>query len=390
MAASTKGPVAVAVSGGSDSLALMLMAHQWATSKHRDLIILTVDHGLRTEAHEEAMEVVDRARCLGHRSSLLKWSPAKSSSQEAARLARHRLICEASREEGAGLILLGHTRTDFEETLLIRLGRPSTLAGAAGPQPVSVAPVWPDGRGVLLARPLLGFRRQELRDWLQDRGEQWVDDPSNQSDAYERVRVRKLIAHLGGAALSGIADDALRLRALEDRLLAEALQSLVSVDPSGLISLDGLPESGRVRLRFLALLLQVAAGAARPVSPGSIATLADDIALDMPDGRRTLGGAWVQKQAGRVLIGRDPGETDLQWRDGIWDGRYARNAFQRRSENIPFLVRHAVPPGDDWHEIISARLDVWRSALETSAGLSASLVLNDAVEPALPDTARDA
>ena len=365
MAAGAKGPVAVAVSGGSDSLALMLLAHQWATYKHRDLIILTVDHGLRTEAHDEAMEVVDRARCLGHRSSLLKWSPAKSSSQEAARLARHRLICEASREEGAGLILLGHTRTDFEETLLIRLGRPSTLAGAAGPQPVSVAPVWPVGRGVLLARPLLGFRRQELRDWLQDRGEQWVDDPSNQSDVYERVRVRKLIAHLGGAALSSIADDALRLRALEDRLLAKALQSHVSVHPSGLISLDGLPESGRVRSRFLALLLQVAAGTARSVAPGSIASLAED-------------------------IGRDPGETDLQWRDGIWDGRYARNAFQRRSENIPFLVRHAVPPGDDWHEIISARLDLWRSALETSAGLSASLVLNDAVEPALPDTAHDA
>lgn len=373
MAAGTNGPVAIAVSGGSDSLALMGFARVWSQHRGRHVIVLTVDHGLRPEAREEAGWVTGKAASLGLAARGLTWTPEKRS-QGAARRARHSLLAAAAREAGASLLLLGHTRTDVEETLLMRLARPSTLAGAVGPQPVSVSPVWPEGRGILIGRPMIALRRAQLMAMLAARGEAWVQDPSNESDAYERVRVRRLAEQLDAARLSRITDDAMRLRAVEDIQLADMLSSCVRVDASGLMELNAgeLTSGSRLRTRLLSLLLQTAAGGDSPVPPQPLLALASDLAGGGPQSRLTLGGAWLQRRGDTLMIGRDPGEVRSGWRDGVWDGRYQRTDRPGDMAERPFLVRHAMPE-EPCRQILSDRLALWETALRLGARLGVDL-----------------
>ena len=377
--AGSQGPVCVAVSGGSDSLSLLNLAEAWSEKRGRDLLVLTIDHGLRPEAAKEARWVADLARDRGIAAEILTWSPDKRS-QNAARRARHILLAEASRRAGAGAVLLGHTLTDVVETLLMRLSRPVRLAGAVGPQPVSVSPVWPEGRGIMLARPLLSSRREELVADLEASGQDWISDPSNEADYYERVRVRRLLAALDGAQLERIGFDAVRLRAVEDLQLSQLLTGAVRTDPSGLIEV----ELGRVQAapsvwaRFLGVLLQAASGSSHGAPAPSLSALAETVDFGGPESRVTLGGAWVQRRGDHLLIGRDPGEARRAWSDGIWDGRYQRPKTDERAEaseatKLPFLVRDSAPV-EAAEEIISDRLAQWSQALRLSAQFGAAMV----------------
>ena len=134
----------LAVSGGPDSTALMVLAARWraARASGPELIAITVDHGLRPEAQAEAAAVADLARSLGLTHRTLHWTgnKPKSGLQQAARAARYGLLAEAARAAGAGAVLTAHTLDDQAETVLIRLMRGSGLAGLAGMQMCSVIP----------------------------------------------------------------------------------------------------------------------------------------------------------------------------------------------------------------------------------------------------------
>ena len=379
VAAGSRGPVCVAVSGGSDSLSLLNLAEAWADKSGRELLVLTVDHGLRPEAAAEACWVADLARDRGIAAEILTWSPEKRS-QNAARKARHILLAEAARKAGAGVVLLGHTLTDVMETLLMRLSRPARLAGAVGPQPVSVSPVWPEGRGIILARPLLSSRRKDLVGDLEASGQDWISDPSNDADYYERVRVRRLAKALDGARLERVCFDAMRLRAVEDLQLSQLLTGAVRTEPSGLIKVElGRAEAApAVWTRFLDMLLQAASGSSHGAPAQSLSALVETIDSGGPESRVTLGGAWVQRRGDHLLIGRDPGEARKAWSDGVWDGRYQRPVMGGRAEALeakalPFLVRDSAPD-EAAEEIISNRLSQWSLALRLSAQLSAAML----------------
>ncbi len=386
-----QGPVCLAVSGGSDSISLLDLASGWSRQSGRNLLVLTVDHGLRPEAAGETEWVAETARALGHEAQILRWTPDKRS-QSAARTARHTLLAEAARQAGAGVILLGHTQSDVIETLLMRLARPARLAGAVGPQPVSVSPVWPAGRDMLIGRPLIGWPRHLLRERLVQAGKSWVDDPSNISEAYERVRVRRLMERLDACRLGSVTADAMRLRALEDWRLAGLLRERVRVDEAGLIEadLEGAPLSSPVFSRFLDTLIQTASGRSRTVPASSIEALGLEIGMGGPAGRITLGGAWLQRRGETLLAGRDPGELKPGWVDGVWDGRYVRGGTVSSPEAAPFLVRHALPD-TPFREIVSARIALWSEALLRGARLAMEIAdLGDAGGRALPDAASEA
>lgn len=379
VAAGSQGTVCVAVSGGSDSLSLLDLAGAWAEQSGRDLLVLTIDHGLRPEAAEEAHWVADLARDRGINAKILTWSPDKHG-QNAARKARHILLAEAARKAGSGCVLLGHTLTDVMETLLMRLSRPVRLAGAVGPQPVSVSPVWPEGRGIMLARPLLISRREDLVADLKASGQGWISDPSNDADYYERVRVRRLLAVLDGAQLERIGFDAMRFRAIEDLQLSQLLTGAVRIDPSGLIEVElrRVEAAPAVCARFLDVLLQAASGSSHGAPAQSLSALAEAILSGGPESRVTLGGAWIQRRGDILLIGRDPGEARKTWSDGIWDGRYQRLDTDKRVEAsetaaLPFLVRDS-GPDEAAEEIVSGRLAQWSQALRLSAQFSAAMV----------------
>ncbi|MGB7655807.1 MAG: tRNA lysidine(34) synthetase TilS, partial [Novosphingobium sp.] len=177
----------LAVSGGPDSLALLLLAQVALPGR---IAVATVDHGLRAESAVEAALVAQLCAALDvpHLTLPVKLEPGNLQSQ--ARAARYAALGEWLVREDLAALATAHHADDQAETLLLRLGRASGVAGLAGVRARGLVP----GTGLPLLRPLLGFRRSELGDVVAAAGWQAVDDPSNRDDRFDRARIRKAIA----------------------------------------------------------------------------------------------------------------------------------------------------------------------------------------------------
>lgn len=207
--------VGVAVSGGSDSLATLSIL-----SRHYPVAAVTVDHGLRPEAAQEAAGVAAYCGARGIPHEILRWEgPAPAGNlMDQARRARLALIGAWARRRGVTDIALGHTADDQAETFLMRLGRRAGLEGLAGMRARFVA------EGVLWHRPFLGVPRAALRAHLLAEGTPWAEDPSNSDPRFARVRARAALAGLGaiGITAEGLAEVTAHLAAAE-ALIAEDL-----------------------------------------------------------------------------------------------------------------------------------------------------------------------
>ena len=189
----TGSPLAVAFSGGGDSLALLRLTLVWAQRRDRPVLAFTVDHRLHPQSADWTQDAGAKARALGAGWRALVWEGKKPATglPAAARLARHALLAEAAREAGARVILMGHTADDIAEGEVMRA---ADAPGLGRLREWSPSPVWPEGRGVFLLRPLLGVRRETLRDYLRDLGETWLDDPANEDPRFARVRARSILS----------------------------------------------------------------------------------------------------------------------------------------------------------------------------------------------------
>ncbi|MCA8909589.1 MAG: tRNA lysidine(34) synthetase TilS, partial [Rhodospirillaceae bacterium] len=177
--------IAVAVSGGSDSLALTLLAARWAAARKGAVLALTVDHGLRDGSAEEARQVgtVLAGHGIAHR--VLTIAVARPSGvQAAARAARYEALEQAAAEAGILHLLVGHTAQDQAETIRLRADRASGADGLAGMAPIV------ERRWVRLLRPLLGMRRSDLMATCRAAGAAWIDDPFNRDPRFARARLR--------------------------------------------------------------------------------------------------------------------------------------------------------------------------------------------------------
>lgn len=228
----------VAVSGGSDSLALMVLLAEMARQEGTELCVATVDHGLRRESRAEALQVAAQAQALGLTHDILTWTdhPVGGNLQGEARAARYRLLVTWSRARGAASVAVGHTADDQAETVLMRLRRASGVTGLAA------MTVRSQRDGVEILRPLLGVRRADLRRSLLARGMTWIDDPSNCDDRFERVRMRnamEALAPLGLTveALSQVAENMQRADLALDAMAAEVAARIGSVH-FGAVRLD--------------------------------------------------------------------------------------------------------------------------------------------------------
>lgn len=201
--------LAVAVSGGSDSTALLYLLRDWSLEGGPKIAAVTVDHGLRRESAQEARKVAETCRGLGVSHDVLRWQDTQASGNLAdrARRARYALMADWAQARGVNDIAIGHTSDDQAETLLMRLARQAGLDGLA-----AMAPVWTQG-GVRFHRPALSLSRAALRDMLARRGLGWIDDPSNDDPAYRRVRARQALAALAplGVTAEGLAQVASHL-----------------------------------------------------------------------------------------------------------------------------------------------------------------------------------
>ncbi|MEM6728926.1 MAG: tRNA lysidine(34) synthetase TilS, partial [Pseudomonadota bacterium] len=252
--------LALAVSGGGDSVAMLHLAAPWARIMGVGLHVVTVDHGLRAQSAQEAELVAREAAQLGLPHATLRWHwDGTGNLQAAARAARLGLI-DAWRG-GIDHVLFAHTRDDVAETFLMRLARGSGVDGLAAmqaiktfqsprkvrplpPSDVSGAPA-PSVAGVASAsfqvvRPLLETSRAELRHYLRVLHVDHVEDPSNDDPRFDRVKARKALPLLEelGVTPTRLADTAAQLRRGSDALAAragDALESCLRRAPGDLV-----------------------------------------------------------------------------------------------------------------------------------------------------------
>ncbi len=344
-------PCALAVSGGSDSTALMVLLADWLRRTGQDPaahLVLTVDHGLRPASAAELRAVAAAAQGLGYRHATLVWHGPKPPTgiQAASRLARYRLLGGAMHAHGISLLLTAHTQDDQAETMLMRLARGSGLDGLCAMAPLAPLERWPaggsDSDGALwIGRPLLDVAKMRLRATLEARGGGWVEDPSNVALEFERARLRAARVVLDGLGLTPamLALSAGRLgrarRALDG--IADALcnpaAGVVRVDRCGVIAIDRtrLAEAGEeIALRLLDRAIAAAGGAGEPVPLGKLERIAASLGQGSgASGRRwTLARALITEEGSAVRIEREPGreplpELTLRPGDGaLWDGRF--------------------------------------------------------------------
>ena len=178
--------LAVAVSGGADSSALLRLLAGWCAAQKRDLLAVTVDHGLRAESWAEALAVESLCKDLGvpHRTLVWRGEKPRSGRQNAARRARYGLLHELCLLEGIEDLFLAHHADDQAETFVMRL-----LAGS-GYEGLAAMPATGRMGSVRLQRPLMSVRKAALEDYLARAGLTWIEDPTNEDPAYLRTLLR--------------------------------------------------------------------------------------------------------------------------------------------------------------------------------------------------------
>lgn len=316
-------PVAVAVSGGGDSLALLHMAAATAFRTGRPLRAVTVDHRLRPASASEASFVGTVCKDLNIPHEILVWDhgPIKGNLMAAARDARYRLLTDWARSRGVRYILLGHTADDQAETFLMGLSRAAGLDGLSG-----MRPGWRQD-GVIFMRPVLGMTRASLRNYLLRKGLSWIDDPTNDDGRFARIKARHALQSLEPLGITvdrlattirnlSYAQDAVRwaVRRAADELVSETVGSLSFKRDELLVLGNEIPR------RLLIAMIRWIGGAPHPPRAAQIAEL--DVAIYLKRDA-TLGGVRFRWSGDTCTVSRELRAVGGAVQSGqVWDGRW--------------------------------------------------------------------
>ena len=312
--------ILVAVSGGADSLALLLALRQ----AHLDVVAGHVNHGLRG-AESDGDEQFVRELCQRENiASDVRRVQCKNSGEDAARQARYAALIEMAQAHDCALIATGHTADDVLETIFINWLRGASVAGLAG-----IPPRRELENGLLLVRPLLNATRDQTREFCRANDWQWREDSSNASELYTRNRVRLLLPQLADAArvpLAQLTRQSARAAALWredneflDEIAREKLALLTLEQTPDLLVLNGVrfallpPTLARRVLRLAALNLSASA---REIGSEAVETARRHIA----DG-------------GRHAVWQWPGNISVEW-TGAASGNRIRVRFVSQETSI--------------------------------------------------------
>jgi tRNA(Ile)-lysidine synthase len=352
--------VALAVSGGSDSMAMLRLAASWPRDRIR-LSVLTVDHGLRIGSAHEAWQVAAWCTGLSLPHEVLRWQGEKpvTGLQAKARMARYDLMTDWCTRNDVGWLLTAHTQDDQAETVLMRQARTRTDESLAG--------IWAIGewRGIKLFRPLLDERRLDLRNYLRSLGQEWIEDPSNVDEKYERVRVRQALANDSVrtkdlAHVASLAHQAAsRLKTSADDWIANNLTEFPEGYGTVPHAVFAALENDLQRRLFSRLVGMF--GAATSVSPDELQRLSAWIS-GTGNSRRTLGGAIIAKRKNEIVFGREAGRIPATpvivpiSGEAVWDGRFMVQAppqsrilplwsfkIALRQKHLPAFVQAGLP-----------------------------------------------
>jgi tRNA(Ile)-lysidine synthase len=366
-------------------MALLHLAAGWARDHGRRLLALTVDHRLHPDSAVWTARAGAAARAVAADWRALAWEGPKPATglPAAARAARHRVIADAARDAGARVVLFAHTADDLREAGAMR-AEGSTVGR---PREWSPSPAWPEGRGLMLLRPMLGAGRAEVRAWLQGQGVGWIDDPANQDLRYARSRARAvLLPTAEGGARSGPDGD----RRAHPPLI-DAGGPLPLSSGEGSFVIDRF-----ISAHALAAALVCAGGGDRPPRGRRLARLIGRLRAGETF-TAALSGARLEADGVQVVVMREPGELarrgtpPLALAPGIetvWDGRWAVRveaagwsvaaAAGRRAALTPsdraWLA--ALPPAARGAQPVLFRHDPPAAILAAPAGAARSLVEN--------------
>ncbi|GGX49330.1 tRNA(Ile)-lysidine synthase [Tateyamaria omphalii] len=364
MGANPPERMAVAVSGGGDSVALLAALVPYCRDKDVELHVITVDHGLREEARDEIALVTDlciRWNLPHHVEYWVGWD-GQGNLQAAARDARYELIANWACANRIGHIAVGHTADDQAETFVMRLARGSGVDGLSAMAPRRIR------HGITWVRPFLEIERMTLRDVLRDAGINWCDDPSNLSHDFERVRVREALAVLNPLGVTTgklveVADHMARARDALDwqtflaaREMADVVHGVISID---LAKFRLLPQEIARRL-----MLHTLSWTSHSTYPPRKDAVARTISAVRGGGTATLDGCHICVENGMIWVFRELNAVkDIVSEVGdMWDDRWV---IAGPEDDPDFEVR---PLG---YEAL-ANIEGWRNFGLPRAALAAS------------------
>jgi len=370
--------LAIAVSGGPDSMALAVLSQEWASARGGEVIGLIVNHGLRPEAGEEAHQVAGWLGDRGIKAQVLTWEGPKpvAGVQAAAREARYQLLIEECTSLKLDHLLLAHHQDDQAETFLLRLFRSSGIDGLACMAPMSHPDVG-TSTDIQLLRPLLTLPKSRLIATARSRNVLWVEDPSNLSPKFTRVRLRRVLEELAGEGLTAdrlsvTAGRMARAREALDITAQELVDHSVHFDRAGFcrVSLDELrrvPEE--ISLRALLTLLRWTGGSDSVIRLERAERLHAALVGPHDFGGGTLGGCRIltinRPEGPAILVCREVAAARHQLRlapgsRADWDGRF-QVAMASECDSPSFESVAVTTPlvrclGDDGWRQISARV----------------------------------
>lgn len=326
----TRPKIAVAVSGGGDSLALAVLMQEWVKARGGELLALTVDHGLRSGSAQEAEAVQKLLRERDIPGDVLMWGGDKPETgiQEKAREARYDLLLNACRARKFPFLAVAHNQEDQIETFWMRLAHGSGLDGLTG-----IAPFRVKG-GVTIIRPVLSFPRQILRDTCLHHGIQWIEDPSNENEKFLRVKLRGFEEVLAEEGLTPhrILQTLQKLEEARESLrwaAAEALKACASFYPEGHASLkisEWKKFPSDVQRRVLTQILSAVSGGGGYLVGYEALKKTRLGLLDSDFAGKTLSGCEIFSGRGKnVWVAREPSAVEGRIPAGegvVWDGRF--------------------------------------------------------------------
>lgn len=326
--------IGLAVSGGADSIALLVLVHRWLAQKMSGprVIVYTMDHGLRDASASECQQVEKIATQFGYEARTLVWQGMKPSTgiQAAARHARYILMGQAMKEDGVEILLTGHHGEDQAETVLMRLAHSSGIGGLRGMDNIT------EIMGTSIFRPFLALPKARLAGVVSAADLEIANDPSNEDTKYERVRWRNLLEPLAEMGLNSLvlrnfATRMGRANAALDEIAQGAYESSVKNDQFGVgsISLKTFINLGaETGIRVLSRMIFAASGGRSKGGLGQLENIVEMIANQPFDGV-SVAGCMVQKYNATIVVFREAYriENDVIQLDPlekiIWDQRFS-------------------------------------------------------------------
>lgn len=319
--------IAVACSGGPDSMALALLLGQWAKEKKGKLVALTVDHGWHKDSTHEVKQIGGWLKKHGIAHQVLSWKgrvPTRNQ-REAARKGRYRLLTDYCRGQGITHLFVAHHQEDQAESFLLRLAQGGSVDG------LSAMPDITTMYDVALVRPLLFLSKPELIDYLKKHRQRYITDPSHKDATLDRVKVRKLLPQLADAGISverlaRTARIMARARAHLEEEAGRFLKTHSRILPEGYAVLNLLPESEEIALRVLTTVMMIVGGGEVSTKTADLERLYN-ILQDKSARAQALSGCIFQRIKGKIIVYRDlRAMTGEKWLKAgekcLWDNRF--------------------------------------------------------------------